>query len=176
MKILPNILAKKYVSSILSKQKQLGYKGRESSPTHLNSAIVEWNIKGYWNNNDTVIISFEDKGFVFLLYTFQKDINGIDKLYCEIRHIVTLEQYREQGTGRHLVEATAKHMKERDCQILKVLSDIKSKNFYIKNGFEVSGITKHGLPYFCNDITSRRNASIPASDFPFMTNSPKSIL
>lgn len=176
MTILPNILAKEYVSSILSKQKQLGYKGRESSPIHLNSAIVEWNIEGYWNNDDAVIISFEDKGFVFLLYTFQKDVNGTDKLYCEIRHIVTLEQYRGQGIGKQLVEATAKHMKERDCQILKVLSDIKSKNFYIKNGFEVSGITKHGLSYFCNDITSRRNVSMPASDFPFMTNSSKSIL
>ena len=176
MKIIPNISAKDYLLSIITKQKELGYKGRESSPTHLNSAIVEWNINEYWNNTDAVVISTEDKGFVFLLYTFQKNIDGIDKLYCEIRHIVTLEQFRGEGVGKRLVEATAKHMKEKDCNILKVLSDIKSKNFYLKNGFQISGITKHGLPYFCNDISTRKNTDMPASDFPFMVTSFKSIL
>lgn len=176
MKIIPNISAKDYLLSIIPKQKELGYKGRESSPIHLNSAIVEWNINEYWNNDDAVIISTEDKGFVFLLYTFQKNIDGIDKLYCEIRHIVTLEQFRGEGIGKKLVEATIAHMKEKNSILLKVLSDIKSTGFYLKNGFKVSGITKHGLSYFCNNINTLTTAKMPASDYPFMNSNPKSIL
>ena len=176
MKILPNILAKEYLLSILNKQKKLGYKGRESSPTHINSAIVEWNIEGYWNNDDAVIISIEDKGFVFLLYTFQKNIDGVDRLYCEIRHIVTLEQFRGEGVGKRLVEATKVHMEEHNSTHLKILSDKKSTGFYKKIGLIESGITKHGLSYFCNNINTHTSSKMPASDYPFMNTNPKSVL
>ena len=113
---------------------------------------------------------------MFLLYTFQKDVNGVDKLYCEIRHIVTLEQFRGEGIGKSLVEATKAHMVTHNSSYLKILSDKKATEFYKKIGFKESGITKHGLSYFCNNINTMTTVNMPASDYPFMNTNPNSIL
>jgi GNAT superfamily N-acetyltransferase len=170
------VIDKSHIISKITEYKDKGYKGRESTYNHLKSALIEWDSGDFWNNEHAFIFTQENKGYVFILYSHQKNTEGGYALYCDLRHITVLEEYRGEGIGKKLLDFIFKHMKEQNSNIFKVTSDVKSSGFYKKLGFTPSGFTKPGHVYFCLDINTLNSFPMPLSDYPYIVTNKLSLL
>ena len=135
-----------YLESILQQRIDAGYKGRESSKSHLKSALYDWRIEQNWSSGRAVVLSYENKGFAFLTFTKRKPY------YCVLRHLITLEEYRGQGVGTELIELMYNEMRKREVNILRFFADTPSVGFYEKLGFKWYGKSKTKLPFTYTNI------------------------
>ena len=140
------MVTEQYLEDVLQSRIEAGYKGRESSKSHLKSALYDWRIEQNWNSGRAVVLSYENKGFAFITFTKRAP------KYCVLRHLVTLEEYRGEGIGTNLMNLMYKVMKERDYNILRFFADIPSVGFYEKLGFKWHGKSKTGLSFTYTDI------------------------
>lgn len=131
---------------ILEERIQMGFKGRESSKSHLKSALYDWRVEQNWNNERAAVLNCENKGFAFITFTKK------EPKYCVLRHLVTLEEYRGQKIGTKLMELMYQEMKNRGFSILRFFADIPSVGFYEKLGFKWHGKSKTGLSFTYTDI------------------------
>lgn len=142
------MVTENYLEGILQQRIDAGYKGRESSKSHIKSALYDWRIEQNWNNDKAVVLSYENKGFAFITFTKRHP------KYCVLRHLVTLEEHRGQGVGTKLIELMYEEMKTRQYNILRFFADIPSVHFYEKLGFKWHGKSKTGLSFTYTDITT----------------------
>ena len=141
-------VSEEYLEEILQQRIDMGLKGRESSKSHLKSALYDWRIEQNWNNSRATVLSFENKGFVFLTFTKR------NPKYCVLRHIVTLEEFRGQGIGTRLMEMMYEEMKKREYTVIRFFADIPSVGFYEKLGYSWHGKSKTGLSFTYTDTTT----------------------
>lgn len=139
-----------FLNNILQERVDMGLKGRESSKSHLKSALYDWRVENHWNNEKATVLSYENKGFAFLTFTKRKP------LYCVLRHLVTLEEYRKQGIGTKLMNMMYDEMRKRDYSIIRFFADKPSTGFYEKLGYKWHGKSKTGLLFTYTDINSMR--------------------
>lgn len=133
----------------LVKQREIqGYKGRQSSKSHLKSAAYDWRVENNWSKSNAFVLNYQDKGYAFITFTVR------NPHYCVLRHIVTLEEYRGQGVGRKLMQMVYDIMKQRQVNIIRFFADIPSVKFYETLGYKWHGKSKTGLPFTYTDITT----------------------
>lgn len=137
-----------YLNNLLQERIDAGYKGRESSKSHLKSALYDWRIEENWNNERAIVLSCDNKGYAFLTFTKR------EPRYCVLRHLVTLEEYRGQGVGTELIKMMYAEMRKRDYKIVRFFADIPSVKFYEKLGYKWHGKSKTGLSFTYTDIES----------------------
>ena len=148
----------KKLERILQERIDQGYKGRQSSKSHLKSALYDWRVENNWDRGNTCVLSYEDKGFAFITFTVR------NPKYCCLRHLVTLEEYRGQGIGSKLMDLIYSEMRERDYSTIRLFADIPSVGFYEKIGYKWWGKSKTGLSYSYTDINSMTLLPIPKRD------------
>lgn len=149
---------KTLLETILQQRIDLGYKGRESSKSHLKSALYDWRVENNWDKDNTKVISYEDKGFAFITFTKR------NPKYCCLRHLVTLEEYRGQGVGRELMNLIYQEMNKRGYTNIRLFADLPSIGFYEKLGYKWWGKSKTGLCYSYTNITTMELLPIPKRD------------
>lgn len=140
------MVTENYLENILQERIDKGCKGRESSKSHLKSALYDWRIEQNWNNDRAVVLTVENKGFAFVTFTKRKPH------YCVLRHLITLEEFRGEGIGTKLMEEMYKEMRVRDVTLLRFFADIPSVGFYEKLGFKWHGKSKTKLSFTYTDI------------------------
>ena len=139
---------KEYLETLLEQRVAAGYKGRESSKSHLKSALFDWRMENNWDNPRACVLSFENKGFAFLTFTKR------EPKYCTLRHIITLEEYRGQGVGKELIKLMYSEMREREYSKVRFFADIPSVGFYEKLGYTWHGTSRTGLSFTYTDINT----------------------
>lgn len=149
---------KTLLETILQERIDSGYKGRESSKSHLKSALYDWRVENNWDKGTTCVLSYLNKGFAFITFTIK------EPKYCCLRHLVTLEEYRGQGVGRELMNLIYQEMNNRGYTNLRLFADIPSLGFYEKLGYKFWGKSKTGLSYSYTDITTMELLPIPKKD------------
>lgn len=137
---------REYLETLLEERIALNHKGRESSTSHLKSALFDWRVENNWSNPNAVVLSHENKGFAFLTFTKR------DPKYCVLRHIVTLEEYRGQGIGSQVMNLMYSEMRNREYRVIRFFADIPSVGFYEKLGYRWHGRSKTGLSFTYTDI------------------------
>lgn len=142
------MVTEKYLESILQERIEAGYKGRQSSKSHLKSALYDWRIEQNWGNERAIVLSDNNKGFAFLTFTKK------EPKYCVLRHLVTLEEYRGQGVGTNLMNLMYQEMKNKGYNIIRFFADIPSVRFYEKLGYKWHGKSKTGLSFTYTDINT----------------------
>lgn len=60
----------------------------------------------------------------------------------EISNIYLLPKYRGKNTGTRIIKALEKHAKNNGIKTVKVYSNTKAENFYLKQGYAPTGKTK----------------------------------
>ena len=139
---------KSYLENLLEERFLKGYRGRESSKSHLKSALYDWKIENNWSNENTSVLSYNSKGFIFLTFTKR------EPKYCTLRHIITLEEYRGQGVGKELIKLMYSEMREREYSKVRFFADIPSVGFYEKLGYTWHGKSRTGLSFTYTDINT----------------------
>lgn len=142
------MVTEKYLEEILQQRIDAGYKGRQSSKSHLKSALYDWRIEQNWNSERAVVLSYENKGFAFITFTKR------NPKYCVLRHLITLEEFRGQGVGTELMKLMYEEMENRGYTLLRFFADIPSVGFYEKLGFKWHGKSKTKLSFTFTDITT----------------------
>ena len=142
------MVTEQYLEDVLQSRLDAGYKGRESSKSHLKSALYDWRIEQNWASDRAVVLNYEDKGFAFITFTKRAP------KYCVLRHLVTLEEFRGEGVGTELMKLMYKEMESRGYNILRFFADIPSVGFYEKLGFKWHGKSKTGLSFTYTDINT----------------------
>ncbi len=118
------------------------------SKSHLKMALYDWNKEKNWNNKNTFIYSFEDKGYIFYSFTTK------EPRHCTIRHFFVLEEFRGQGIGRKIIEMVKTHMRMRSVKRFRFFCNKPAVEFYTKLGFKYLGESKQGLPFvYCDRDT-----------------------
>ena len=142
------MVTEKYLEEILQQRIDAGYKGRQSSKSHLKSALYDWRIEQNWNSERAVVLSYENKGFAFITFTKR------NPKYCVLRHLITLEEFRGQGVGTELMKLMYEEMENRGYNLLRFFADIPSVVFYEKLGFKWHGKSKTKLSFTFTDINT----------------------
>ena len=142
------MVTEKYLEEILQQRIDAGYKGRQSSKSHLKSALYDWRIEQNWNSERAVVLSYENKGFAFITFTKR------NPKYCVLRHLITLEEFRGQGVGTELMKLMYEEMENRGYNLLRFFADIPSVGFYEKLGFKWHGKSKTKLSFTFTDINT----------------------
>jgi ribosomal protein S18 acetylase RimI-like enzyme len=137
-----------YLEEVLQQRVDMGLKGRQSSKSHLKSALYDWRVEQQWSKDSGKVITYENKGFAFLTFTIR------NPKYCVLRHLVTLEEYRGQGVGSKLMDIMYDEMRNRDYNIIRFFADIPSVGFYEKLGYKWHGKSKTGLTFSYTDINT----------------------
>lgn len=142
------MVTEQHLEKVLQERIDAGYKGRESSKSHLKSALYDWRVENHWNNEKATVLSYEDKGYAFLTFTKRKPF------YCVLRHLVTLEEYRKQGIGTELINMMYVEMRKREYRTIRFFADKPSTGFYEKLGYKWHGKSKTGLLFTYTDINN----------------------
>ena len=143
-------LTEEYLNEVLEERIEMGLKGRESSKSHLKSALYDWRVEKQWEKESSCVISYEGKGYAFLTFTVR------NPKYCVLRHLVTLEEFRGQGIGTSLMEMMYAEMRKREYRIVRFFADIPSVGFYEKNGYHWHGKSKTGLSFTYTDVETMK--------------------
>lgn len=149
---------KTLLETILQQRINSGYKGRESSKSHLKSALYDWRIENNWERDNCKVLTIDNKGFAFITFTKR------NPKYCCLRHIVTLEEYRGEGIGSKLMNEIYKEINNRGYTNLRLFADKPSVGFYEKLGFKWLGKSKTGLSYTYTNINTMETQDIPKRD------------
>lgn len=144
------MVTEKHLEEILQQRIDAGHKGRQSSKSHLKSALYDWRIEQNWNSERAVVLSYENKGFAFITFTKR------NPKYCVLRHLITLEEFRGQGVGTELMKLMYREMENRGYTLLRFFADIPSVGFYEKLGFKWHGKSKTNLPFTFTDINTMK--------------------
>ena len=144
------MVTENYLEGILQQRIDAGYKGRQSSKSHLKSALYDWRIEQNWDSERAVVLTYENKGFAFITFTKR------EPKYCVLRHLITLEEYRGLGVGTELMKLMYQEMSNRNYNILRFFADIPSVGFYEKQGFKWHGKSKTKLPFTYTDIKTMK--------------------
>ena len=147
-----------YLEEVLQDRIDLGYKGRESSKSHLKSALYDWRVENQWEKDSAKVLTVDNKGFAFITFTKR------EPKYCVLRHLVTLEEHRGQGVGSLLMEQMYSEMKKREYSILRFFADIPSTGFYEKLGYQWHGKSKTGLSFTFTDIETMSLVEMTSRD------------
>lgn len=142
------MVTENYLEGILQQRIDAGYKGRQSSKSHLKSALYDWRIEQNWDSERAVVLTYENKGFAFITFTKR------EPKYCVLRHLITLEEYRGLGVGTELMKLMYQEMSNRNYNILRFFADIPSVGFYEKQGFKWHGKSKTKLSFTYTDINT----------------------
>ena len=142
------IITEESLDKILQERVDAGYKGRESSKSHLKAALYDWRVENQWQSPTAKVLTVDGKGFAFITFTKR------NPKYCVLRHIVTLEEYRGQGVASQLMEKIYVEMKKQDRDIIRFFADIPSVGFYEKLGYKWHSKSKTGLSFTYTDITT----------------------
>ena len=139
-----------------------GNKGRSSSKSHLKAALYDWRIEGQWDNDNAVVINYEDKAYAFITFTKR------DPRHCTLRHFFVLEDYRGEGIGEKVIDLIKYEMERKDVTTLRFFADIPSVGFYEKIGFNNwHGKSKSGLPFYYGDVSGNLK-SLPRSQLRYV--------
>jgi len=149
---------KTLLENILQDKIDKGYKGRESSKSHLKSALYDWRIEQNWDRDNCDVLTIDNKGFAFVTFTLR------NPQYCCLRHIVTLEEYRGQGIGTLLMKKIYHEIEKRGYVYIRLFSDKPSVGFYEKLGYKWLGTSKTGLKYTYTNIKTMETGNIPKRD------------
>lgn len=136
---------KEKLTELLAVLEAKGLKGRSSSKSHLKAALYDWRVEGQWDNEGSIVLSYEDKGYAFLSFTKRAP------QHCTLRHVFVLEEHRGEGIGVKLVDLMKAEMNKRECERLRFFADIPSVGFYEKLGYNWHGVSKSGLPFYYGD-------------------------
>lgn len=140
------MVTEQYLEQVLQERIDQGYKGRESSKSHLKSALYDWRVEQQWKKDSSKVLTVDNKGYAFITFTQR------EPKYCVLRHLVTLEEYRGQGIGSLLMEQMYSEMRNRNYNIIRFFADIPSVGFYEKLGYQWYGKSKTGLSFTFTDI------------------------
>ena len=140
------MVTEEYLEEVLQQRIDMGLKGRESSKSHLKSALYDWRVETQWSKDSAAVITYENKGFAFLTFTIR------NPKYCVLRHLVTLEEYRGQGIGTKLMDGMYDEMRKRGYSTIRFFADKPSTGFYEKLGYKWHGKSKTGLTFTYTDI------------------------
>lgn len=133
------------LQTLLESLEASGQKGRSSSKSHLKAALYDWRVEGQWDNDNAVVINYEDKSYAFITFTKR------EPRHCTLRHFFVLEDYRGMGIGEKVIDIVKEEMVKRDVTILRFFADIPSVGFYEKLGYRWHGKSKSGLPFYYGD-------------------------
>ena len=158
------MITEEYLEGLLQQRIDMGLKGRQSSKSHLKSALYDWRVEQQWSKDSSKVITYEDKGFAFITFTVRKPY------YCVLRHLVTLEEYRGQGVGSKLMNLMYDEMRKRDVNIIRFFADKPSIVFYEKLGYKWHGLSKTGLPFTYTDIDTMELLPPTKRDFNRIAN------
>lgn len=131
----------------LLKQLELKYPKGSSicSKSHLKMALYDWNKERNWDNPNAYVLDVDSKGYIFFTFTTR------EPKHCTIRHLFTLEEFRNQGIGRGLIVKTKHMMIENNISRFRFFVNKPAISFYKKLGFQFIGESKQGLPFvYCD--------------------------
>jgi GNAT superfamily N-acetyltransferase len=109
---------------------QLGYKISTEKTEKQIAAINS-------SDNDIAYVAVDDNkitGWIHVFHTLRLECAS----YCEIGGLVVDEHYRNKGTGKMLIEHVKHWCRDKNCELLKVRSNVKRKEahiFYEHSGF-----------------------------------------
>lgn len=151
-------VTEQHLEEILQQRVEMGLKGRESSKSHLKSALYDWRVESQWEKDSSCVLSYEGKGYAFLTFTVR------NPKYCVLRHLVTLEEYRGQGVGTQLMKMMYQEIRRREYRIVRFFADIPSVGFYEKQGYHWHGKSKTGLSFTYTDIETMQLVPVISRD------------
>lgn len=146
------------LEAILQERIDAGYKGRESSKSHLKSALYDWRVENNWDRENAEVLTVDNKGFAFITFTKR------NPQYCCLRHIVTLEEYRGKGIASKLMNKMYESMNKRGYDTIRFFADTPSVGFYEKLGYKWWGVSKTGLKYTYTNIHTMELCHMPKRD------------
>ena len=66
------VLTEQYLEKVLESRIQMGLKGRESSKSHLKSALYDWRVENHWTSDHAIVLDVDKKAFAFVTFTKQR--------------------------------------------------------------------------------------------------------
>ena len=122
--------------------------GANSSKSHLNMALMEWNKEQNWDRDNAFIIALDGRGYAFCTIT------KTEPRHCTLRHIFVLEEYRGMSVGYGLLVSIYDMMEHHKVNIIRFYANKPAVKFYEKHGYKWLGESKQGLPFTYTDITT----------------------
>ena len=55
------MITEEYLEGLLQQRIDMGLKGRQSSKSHLKSALYDWRVEQQWSKDSSKVITYEDK-------------------------------------------------------------------------------------------------------------------
>jgi len=118
------------------------------SKSHLKMALYDWNKENNWNNTNAFILDHKQQGYIFYTFTTR------EPRHCTIRHLFVLEEHRNKGIGRFLIQDVRQHMFFEGVERFRFFCNKPAVDFYSKLGFNYLGMSKQGLPFvYCDRDT-----------------------
>ena len=152
---------KEYMEQLLA-SRPLGERGENTATGQIKLILYDWNVERNWVRNDFKEISVDDAGFFFINFTKR------EPRHCTLRHMFVLDERRQKGLGKRMVETMCEMMRLEQISFLRFFARKQSVGFYESLGFEWHGTSKSGMLLTYWNIDESKLAPLPKNQIRYV--------